>query len=97
MSSWTARRLAWLVGLVSIVLLVASITPMFVDRRARLPTNVGVWSAADVLDMLVSVGVPILGLVIVNKQPRNAIGWCSSAPGSRSHWPPSDRCTRCMR
>jgi signal transduction histidine kinase len=74
-SSWTARRLAWLVGIVSIVLLVASITFMFVDRRARLPTNVGAWSAADVLDMLVSVGVPIIGIVIVSKQPRNAIGW----------------------
>jgi signal transduction histidine kinase len=80
-SSWTARRLAWLLGIVSIVLLVASITFMFVDRRARLPTNVGVWSAADVLDMLVSVGVPILGIVIVNKQPRNAIGWLFISAG----------------
>jgi signal transduction histidine kinase len=80
-SSWTARRLAWLVGIVSIVLLVASITFMFVDRRARLPTNVGVWSAADVLDMLVSVVVPILGIVIVNKQPRNAIGWLFISAG----------------
>jgi signal transduction histidine kinase len=75
MSSWTARRLAWSVGVVSIALLVASIVFMFVDRRTRLPTNVGAWSAADVFDMLVSIGVPILGIVIVNKQPRNAIGW----------------------
>jgi signal transduction histidine kinase len=75
MTNWTARRLAWSVGVVSITLLVASIAFMFVDRRARLPTNVGAWSAADVFDMIVSVGVPILGIVIVNKQPRNAIGW----------------------
>jgi signal transduction histidine kinase len=74
-STWTARRLAWSIGVVSIVLLVASIVLMFVDRRARLPTNVGSWSAADVFDMLVSIGVPILGIVIVSKQPRNAIGW----------------------
>jgi signal transduction histidine kinase len=80
-SSWTARRLAWLVGIVSIVLLVASITFMFIDRRARLPTNVGAWSATDVIDMLVSVVVPILGIVIVNKQPRNAIGWLFISAG----------------
>jgi hypothetical protein len=25
--------------------------------------------------VLVSIGVPILGIVIVNKRPRNAVGW----------------------
>ena len=81
MTNWTARRLAWSVGVVSITLLVASIAFMFIDRRARLPTNVGAWSATEVFDILVSVVVPILGIVIVNKQPRNAIGWLFISAG----------------
>jgi signal transduction histidine kinase len=75
MTTWTARRLAWSVGIVSIVLLVATLVLMFVDRESDLPSNVGIWSAADVADVFVNIGVPILGIVIVNKRPRNAIGW----------------------
>jgi signal transduction histidine kinase len=75
MTTWTARRLAWSVGIVSIVLLVATLVLMFVDRASDLPGNVGIWSAADVADVFVNIGVPILGIVIVNKRPRNAIGW----------------------
>jgi signal transduction histidine kinase len=75
MTTWTARRLAWSVGIVSIVLLVATLVLMFVDRESDLPGNVGIWSAADVADVFVNIGVPILGIVIVNKRPRNAIGW----------------------
>jgi len=75
LTTWTARRLAWFVGIVSIVLLVATLVLLFVDRESDLPNNVGIWSAADVADVLVNIGVPILGIVIVNKRPRNAIGW----------------------
>src|SRR6266508_5755880 len=75
MTTWTARRLAWSVGVASIVLLVAALVLMFVDRESDLPGNVGIWSAADVADVFVNIGVPILGIVIVNKRPRNAIGW----------------------
>ncbi len=75
MTTWTARRLAWSVGIVSIVLLLASLALLFIDRGSDLPDNVATWSASDVLDMLVSLGVPVLGIVIVSKRPRNAIGW----------------------
>ncbi|HKN80943.1 MAG TPA: hypothetical protein VJZ98_06370, partial [Actinomycetota bacterium] len=69
MTTWTARRLAWSVGIVSIVLLVATLALMFVDRGSDLPDNVGIWSAADVFDVVINIGVPILGIVIVNKRP----------------------------
>ena len=75
MTTWTARRLAWSVGIVSIALLLAALVLLFVDRGADLPSNVAVWSVSDVLDVLVSLGVPVLGIVIVNKRPKNAIGW----------------------
>ena len=32
--------------------------------------------------MLVNIGVPILGIVIVNKRPRNAIGWIFIVAGA---------------
>ena len=75
MSTWTARRLAWSVGIVSIVLLVVALVLMFVDRESDLPNDVATWSASDVLGVFVSLGVPVLGVVIVNKRPRNAVGW----------------------
>jgi signal transduction histidine kinase len=82
MTTWTARRLAWSVGVASIVLLVATLVLMFVDRASDLPDDVAVWSVSDVLDVVVSIGVPILGIVIVNKRPRNAIGWVFIVAGA---------------
>ena len=90
MTTWTARRLAWSVGIVSIALLVATLVLMFVDRGSDLPDNVGIWSAADVLDVFVNIGVPILGIVIVNKRPAGS----SSSPGPRSRSRASGRPTR---
>jgi len=54
----------------------------FIDRESDLPSNVGIWSAADVADVFVNIGVPILGIVIVNKRPRNAIGWTFIVAGA---------------
>jgi len=81
-STWTARRLAWSVGIVSIVLLVAALVLMFVDRGSDLPNDVATWSASDVLGVLVSLGVPVLGVVILNKRPRNAVGWVFIVAGA---------------
>jgi signal transduction histidine kinase len=81
-STWTARRLAWSVGIVSIVLLVAALVLMFVDRGSDLPIDVATWSATDVLGVFVSLGVPVLGVVIVHKRPRNAIGWIFIVAGA---------------
>lgn len=82
MSTWTARRLAWSVGIVSIVLILTALVLMFVDRGSDLPNGVATWSASDVLDMVVSLGVPVLGVVIVNKRPRNTIGWVFIVAGA---------------
>ena len=75
MSTYTARRLAWAIGVCSLVFMVVTLVLMFVDRGADLPANVGTWGPNDVFDVIVTLGVPILGIVIVNKQPKNAIGW----------------------
>jgi signal transduction histidine kinase len=81
MSAWTAKRVAWAIGGSSLVLMVATLVLMFVDRGADLPENVGSWGPNDVFDMVVTLGVPILGIVVVNKQPKNAIGWLFLAAG----------------
>ena len=73
-STWMARRLAWSIGVISLVLLAATLILMLLDRGIDLPGG-GSWGADDVLDAIVALGVPVLGIVIVNKQPRNVIGW----------------------
>ena len=75
MNTWIARGLAWALGLCSLALHVAGIVFLYVDRDATLPDTVIRWSASDVFDSVVALGVPILGILIVNKQPRNAVGW----------------------
>ena len=82
MSTWTARRLAWGIGVFSLVLMAVTLVQMFVDRATSdLPSSVLSWSTADILDVVSSIGVPVLGIVIVNKQPRNAVGWLFLAAG----------------
>jgi signal transduction histidine kinase len=81
MSSWTARRLAWGIGVVSLVLMAVTLVLLFLDREASLPNNVGAWTASNVFDVVVTLGVPVLGIAIVTKQPRNAIGWLFLAAG----------------
>ncbi|HKE54294.1 MAG TPA: sensor histidine kinase [Actinomycetota bacterium] len=75
MSTYTARRLAWGIGVLSMLLMAATLVLMYLDRSAELPKDVGTWGPNDVFDVIVTFGVPILGIVIVSKQPRNAIGW----------------------
>jgi signal transduction histidine kinase len=55
--------------------MVAALVLMFVDRGFHRPEGVGSWSIGDVFDVIVTMGTPVLGTVIVNKQPRNVIGW----------------------
>jgi signal transduction histidine kinase len=81
MSTWTAKRVAWAIGGLSLALMVATLVLMFADRGVDLPDNVGSWGPNDVFDVIVTLGVPLLGIVIVGKQPKNAIGWLFLAAG----------------
>ena len=82
MSTWTARRLAWAIGIFSLVLMMATLVLMFAARGTPgLPSNALAWSTADILDVVSSVGVPVLGIVIVTRQPKNAVGWLFLAAG----------------
>jgi len=73
---YTARWVAWSVGILSIALLVAALILFLVDRsRVRLPEGVGSWKLLTGFDIAVSIPVPILGALIASRRPRNAIGW----------------------
>jgi signal transduction histidine kinase len=76
MTRYTARWVAWSVGVLSIALLVAALILFLVDRsRIELPESVGVWSLLTGFEIAVSIPVPVLGALIASRQPRNAIGW----------------------
>ena len=73
---YTARWVAWSVGVLSIALMVAALILFLVDRsRIELPESVGVWSLLTGFEIAVSIPVPVLGALIASRQPRNAIGW----------------------
>ena len=76
MKRYTARWVAWSVGILSIALLVAALILFLIDRsRIRLPESVGVWSQLTGFEIAVSIPVPVLGALIASRHPRNAIGW----------------------
>jgi signal transduction histidine kinase len=69
------RRLAWIVGGTSILLMVGSLVFIYVDRAVSFPENAGnVWSLAAILDVVVNIGVPVLGIVVFSRRPQNPIG-----------------------
>jgi hypothetical protein len=73
---YTARRVAWFVGVASIALLLAALILYLIDRsQIVLPRSVGVWSVYKGIDIPLNIPVPLLGILIASRRPRNPIGW----------------------
>jgi signal transduction histidine kinase len=76
---------AWSVGTVSIALMAGGLVFLFVDRHAALPSAVntsgGSWTFSNVLNQVVNIAVPILGIVLASRRPENRIGWLFLAAG----------------
>ncbi len=72
---WRAPGVVWTIGLASIVLMAATLALMYVDRNVVLPESTDGWSFTNVFDLLVNVGVPVIGIVIASRRPENPIGW----------------------
>jgi signal transduction histidine kinase len=68
------RRLAVVVGAVSTALTIGALIVLFIDRHASLPTGTGSWSLSTVLDAVVNLGTPALGVLLVIRRPENRIG-----------------------
>ena len=78
---WRARWAAWTIGLTSIGLMIASLVLMYVDRNVALPEASDGWNVTNVFGLLVTVGVPVIGMVIAARRPENPIGWVLLAAG----------------
>ena len=68
--SWL-RRIACLTALVAIAILIASVVMLLL--APDIPTNYFGWG--NILSSIVAFGAPILGVIIVIRQPHNRIGW----------------------
>jgi signal transduction histidine kinase len=75
MEASTARRTAWSIGILSIALILAGLAFIYVNRHATLPEVSDSWTFATVLDVLVTLAVPLIGMVISSRRRDNAIGW----------------------
>ncbi len=78
----TARRVAWPVGLVSILLILGHVVFMFLDRHGPLPSDVTPRSLAGVLTVVLDTGVPIIGMTIASRRPESSIGWLFLVAGA---------------
>ena len=70
-----ARTIAWVVGVVSVVLIVASLIIMYLDRGVPLPEDVTEGDLSYGLDVLVNIFVPVIGVVLATRRPGSPIGW----------------------
>src|SRR5690348_1501673 len=77
----TSRRIAWVVGLLSIALLVGALVVLFVDRHAALGTDSNRWSFSAVLGEVGNIAVAVTGMVIALRRPRHTLGWVSLVAG----------------
>ena len=70
-----ARTIAWVVGVASVVLIVASLIIMYLDRGVPLPEDVTQGDLSYGLDVLVNIFVPVIGVVLATRRPGSPIGW----------------------
>jgi signal transduction histidine kinase len=61
--------------------MVAGLVIMFMDRHVILPQVSDSWTFSSVLDVVVNIGVPAIGLVIASKRRENPLGWLLLAAG----------------
>jgi hypothetical protein len=55
--------------------MVGGVVLLFVDRNASLSSFAQSWKLSTVLDAVVNLGTPALGVLLVLRRPENRIGW----------------------
>lgn len=71
----TLRKLAWSIGLVSVILLLGSFVFMVADRNAALPSDLRSWSLSNLVNFVANLAVPVMGIILATRRSRNPIGW----------------------
>ena len=73
--------IAWSVGVVSIALSLAALVLMASNRGTILPEAIARRDLSTALDVAVNALVPVIGIVLATRAPRNVIGWLFLAAG----------------
>ncbi|HXZ71406.1 MAG TPA: histidine kinase [Streptosporangiaceae bacterium] len=82
MRAEAARRVAYVIGGSSIVLIVSAVVLTYVDRHASLPAGQQGWGFSYAFGDAVNSAVPLVGLVLASRRPANRIGWLFLAAGA---------------
>src|SRR5206468_1962147 len=71
------------VGTFSIALMIGALLLMFIDRHAALPdaASGGRWNVSNVLNAVVNIAVPAIGVVLASRRSENTIGWLFLSAG----------------
>src|SRR5437762_3513063 len=73
MTAPTARRVAWSVGTLSILLMIGALVFLFVDRHAKLPSDAARWSVSTILGEITNIAVPVIGVVLASRRRQNPL------------------------
>ena len=71
----TLRRLAWAVWWFFVAMVAVGVPLIFIERSAPAQTWGTVGTASDLVFTMVIGTFPLVGLLILRRQPRNTIGW----------------------
>ncbi len=69
-----AARLAWALGAISVAAVLAGVILQLISPQAKLPPDLRS-SAADVLDNLTILGLPIIGALVASRRSDVSLGW----------------------
>jgi signal transduction histidine kinase len=70
------RHAPWVIGLISIAMMIGLLILIYVDRAARHPAGFSEpWNFSNVFNNVVNMAVPTIGIVLASRRPENRIGW----------------------
>lgn len=74
MKQRTATRLAWSLGTVSMLAILAGVVIQLISPSSKLPPNLDS-SPADILDNLTILLLPLIGALVASRRPEISLGW----------------------
>jgi hypothetical protein len=78
-----ASWLAWLLGLLSVALIVASAVLLVLNRPTRVVEGAGVWGTANApfIFLVIALDFTLVGALVASRRPGKPIGWISLVAG----------------
>jgi signal transduction histidine kinase len=70
----TVARLAWSLGIIAMVAILAGVVIQLLSPASKLPPNLDS-SPADILDNLTIVLLPLIGALVASRRPEISLGW----------------------